>query len=250
MAALRASSALDRPATTREAPSLTAPPGTQRARRCVIFLRAGRARRTSCVRIRPVSLGRWLRSGSEGPARDRPRMTGGSAAVYAMSGPGAAWRFITGQATTPMCELGWKSLGVLELTALPSIDEDRQVCCREARARPGIPIPLSSRVPLCLILRRAALTTDPGNPLRRHHGRTLPRPLETVTLWESGCPPLQCVLRAAAAGARTGASPGARQRADHPGPPRRMPVSSVTQASPVRADLPSQPARQLCIHYA
>ena len=26
-----------------------------------------------------------------------------------------------------MCELGWKSLGVLELTALPSIDEDRWV---------------------------------------------------------------------------------------------------------------------------
>jgi dipeptidase E len=44
-------------------------------------------------------------------------------AVYAMGGPGTAWRFITGQATTPMCELGWKSLGVLELTALPSIDE-------------------------------------------------------------------------------------------------------------------------------
>ena len=35
-----------------------------------------------------------------------------------------AWRFITGQATTPMCELGWKSLGVLELTALPSLDEE------------------------------------------------------------------------------------------------------------------------------
>ena len=34
-----------------------------------------------------------------------------------------AWRFITGRATTPMCELGWKSLGVLELTALPSLDE-------------------------------------------------------------------------------------------------------------------------------
>jgi dipeptidase E len=45
-------------------------------------------------------------------------------AVYAMSGPGTAWRFITGRATTPMCELGWKSLGVLELTALPSIDEE------------------------------------------------------------------------------------------------------------------------------
>jgi dipeptidase E len=39
-------------------------------------------------------------------------------------GPGAAWRFITGQASTPMCELGWKSLGVLELTALPSIDQE------------------------------------------------------------------------------------------------------------------------------
>jgi dipeptidase E len=48
-------------------------------------------------------------------------------AVYPMAGPGAAWRFITGRASTPMCELGWKSLGVLELTALPSIDEDRWV---------------------------------------------------------------------------------------------------------------------------
>jgi dipeptidase E len=41
--------------------------------------------------------------------------------------PGKAWRFIAGQASTPMCELGWKSLGVLELTALPSIDEERWV---------------------------------------------------------------------------------------------------------------------------
>jgi dipeptidase E len=42
-------------------------------------------------------------------------------------GPGAAWRFITGRARTPMCELGWKSLGVLELTALPSIGEEHWV---------------------------------------------------------------------------------------------------------------------------
>ena len=42
-------------------------------------------------------------------------------------GPGAAWRFIAGRATTPMCELGWKSLGVLELTALPSIDQEHWV---------------------------------------------------------------------------------------------------------------------------
>ncbi len=46
-------------------------------------------------------------------------------AVYAMSGgANLAYRFITGQATTPMCELGWKSVGVLELTALPGIDEE------------------------------------------------------------------------------------------------------------------------------
>jgi dipeptidase E len=42
--------------------------------------------------------------------------------------PGGAWRFIAGQeSNTPMAELGWKSLGVLELTALPSIDRDRWV---------------------------------------------------------------------------------------------------------------------------
>ena len=40
-------------------------------------------------------------------------------------GAGNAWRFISGrEPETPMCELGWKSLGVLELTALPSIDEE------------------------------------------------------------------------------------------------------------------------------
>lgn len=49
-------------------------------------------------------------------------------AVYAMrGGAGHAWRFISGSAGTPMCELGWKSLGVLELTALPSIDTERWV---------------------------------------------------------------------------------------------------------------------------
>jgi dipeptidase E len=42
--------------------------------------------------------------------------------------PGVAWPFISGrEARTPMCELGWKSLGVLELTALPSIDEEHWV---------------------------------------------------------------------------------------------------------------------------
>jgi dipeptidase E len=41
--------------------------------------------------------------------------------------PAGAWRFITGNARTPMCELGWKSLGVLELTALASLDKERWV---------------------------------------------------------------------------------------------------------------------------
>jgi dipeptidase E len=48
--------------------------------------------------------------------------------------PGGAWRFIAGT-ETPMCELGWKSVGVLELTALPSIDRERWVrWVREADA--------------------------------------------------------------------------------------------------------------------
>ena len=46
---------------------------------------------------------------------------------HPMCGPGSAWRFITGQEALPMCDLGWKSLGVLELTALPSIGEERWV---------------------------------------------------------------------------------------------------------------------------
>jgi dipeptidase E len=47
--------------------------------------------------------------------------------------PQGAWRFVTGNARTPMCELGWKSLGVLELTALPTIPEERwQRWVREA----------------------------------------------------------------------------------------------------------------------
>jgi dipeptidase E len=40
--------------------------------------------------------------------------------------PGGAWRFVAGkEPRTPMCELGWKSLGVLELTALPTIARAR-----------------------------------------------------------------------------------------------------------------------------
>jgi len=46
-------------------------------------------------------------------------------AIYPFpGGAGMAWRAICGVALTPMCGLGWKSLGVLELTALPSIDDE------------------------------------------------------------------------------------------------------------------------------
>ena len=49
-------------------------------------------------------------------------------ATHAVGGPEQAWKFISGQEPrTPMCELGWKSVGVLELTALPSIDEEQWI---------------------------------------------------------------------------------------------------------------------------
>jgi dipeptidase E len=44
---------------------------------------------------------------------------------HPMAGPGRAWNFIAGQEPQcPMIELGWKSVGVLELTALPSLKEE------------------------------------------------------------------------------------------------------------------------------
>jgi len=43
------------------------------------------------------------------------------------NGADRAWSFISGRDSCPMTELGWKSVGVLELTALPSIGEERWV---------------------------------------------------------------------------------------------------------------------------
>src|ERR687891_1547609 len=42
-------------------------------------------------------------------------------------GPSHVYRFISGSTESPMCGLGWKSLGVLELTALPSIRKEHWV---------------------------------------------------------------------------------------------------------------------------
>jgi dipeptidase E len=47
---------------------------------------------------------------------------------HPMAGPGLeAWEFIAGRSEQPMVDLGWRSVGVLELTALPSIGTDRWV---------------------------------------------------------------------------------------------------------------------------
>jgi dipeptidase E len=49
-------------------------------------------------------------------------------AAYAFpGGADMAYRLIHGVARSPLCELGWKSLGVLELTALPSIKREHWV---------------------------------------------------------------------------------------------------------------------------
>lgn len=50
-----------------------------------------------------------------------------TAAYYFSQGPAIAYRLISGKARGPLCELGWKSLGVLELTALPSVDKENWV---------------------------------------------------------------------------------------------------------------------------
>ena len=49
-------------------------------------------------------------------------------AVYPFpGGPGMAWQALGGQRSAPLAGLGWRSLGVLELSVLPSIGEDAWV---------------------------------------------------------------------------------------------------------------------------
>ena len=53
-------------------------------------------------------------------------------AIYPFrGGAGRAWQAMCGKAKSPLCELGWKSLGVLELTALPSIEKKNWVASIE-----------------------------------------------------------------------------------------------------------------------
>ena len=54
-------------------------------------------------------------------------------AIYPFpGGPAMAYRFISGATANPMVELGWQSLGVLELTALPSIDAEVWIAAVQA----------------------------------------------------------------------------------------------------------------------
>ncbi|HSC51196.1 MAG TPA: Type 1 glutamine amidotransferase-like domain-containing protein [Gaiellaceae bacterium] len=49
--------------------------------------------------------------------------TAGYGSLY--GSPVGVWRFISGRSGQPMCELGWKSVGVLELSALPDMGAER-----------------------------------------------------------------------------------------------------------------------------
>jgi dipeptidase E len=53
---------------------------------------------------------------------------------HPMSSPAGPYRFVTGQSDQPMTGLGWKSIGMLELTALPSIDDRWIAWVRETDA--------------------------------------------------------------------------------------------------------------------
>ncbi len=72
--------------------------------------------------------------------------------------PGArshVYRFINGRAPGPMCELGWKSLGVLELTALPSIKEENWI--PEVEETDALLVSGGSPLYLCYWMRQSGL---------------------------------------------------------------------------------------------
>jgi dipeptidase E len=78
-------------------------------------------------------------------------------ALYAMPGGAAiAWQLIRGvSGTTPLCDLGWKSLGVLELTALPSIKEEYWVPL--VQKADALLVPGGENLYLCYWMRHSGL---------------------------------------------------------------------------------------------
>jgi dipeptidase E len=70
-------------------------------------------------------------------------------------GPSHVYRFISGETLKPMCGLGWKSLGVLELTALPSIR--KEYWAAEVEAADALLVWGGSPLYLCYWLRQSGL---------------------------------------------------------------------------------------------
>jgi dipeptidase E len=70
-------------------------------------------------------------------------------------GPSHVYRFISGTTASPMCGLGWKSLGVLELTALPSVKPDDWIPA--VRETDALLVWGGSPLYLCYWMRRSGL---------------------------------------------------------------------------------------------
>jgi dipeptidase E len=70
-------------------------------------------------------------------------------------GPSHVYRFINGEAPGPMCELGWKSVGVLELTALPSIKDEYWIA--EVQKTDALLVWGGSPLYLCYWMRQSGL---------------------------------------------------------------------------------------------
>jgi len=63
-------------------------------------------------------------------------------------GAGMAWQAICGKASSPLCQMGWKSLGLLELTALPpAVVAARSSLCGSERRQHGDVLPLRRGLP-------------------------------------------------------------------------------------------------------
>jgi len=87
-------------------------------------------------------------------------------AIYPFpGGAGHAWEAICGRSKSPFAGLGWKSLGVLELSVLPSIDEECWVPAvqeTDALRRSGVPGLLDAAVRACRRLAGWRTPQDPG----------------------------------------------------------------------------------------
>src|SRR5580704_12960142 len=115
---------------------------------------------------------------------------------HPMGGPAAAWRFITGRSSCPMCELGWKSLGVLELTALPSIDEELWVPM--VQKTDALPVGGGDALYLCRWMRQSGLAHLLPSLRAVYGGFSGGSMVMTPTLgrtWSCGSPPPAAMQR-------------------------------------------------------